>query len=152
MTRLLESSRLVTITGPGGIGKTSLAVRITEHLRPTVVDLTAIHSAGEVAAQIARTLGVSESSARPPPQEQVARHLGAAPPALLLLDNCEHVADGVADFLTAVLPSARGLRVLTTSTVVLEVRGEQVYELPPLSVPARPMTSPASWNMPRCRC
>jgi predicted ATPase/DNA-binding SARP family transcriptional activator len=143
----LETSRLVTITGSGGCGKTRLAIAVAEELIDLYeddvwfVDLAAAPSAELVVPQIASDLGLRDSSelgaARP--LEHVHRYLRDRH-LLLVLDNCEHVVAEVATIVGSLLTSCRRLRVLATSRASIGVVGEMVEVLTPLDTPAADAT------------
>jgi predicted ATPase len=132
-----EAVRLVTLTGPGGVGKTRLMVEAARRLGPgfadgtRFVDLAAVSEADLVAAAIAAGLGLNTSAGR------LAADLEAylRPRRLLLaLDNFEQVM-GAAPLLADLLARAAGLVVLVTSRTVLRLRGEHEYPVPPLPIP-----------------
>jgi predicted ATPase/class 3 adenylate cyclase len=138
VVRLLESARIVTLTGPGGTGKTRVALAVAERLRAAYpggvwfVDLSPIADPDLVAAAIARTLGVQEGQGQTP-AESVAAYLREKR-LLLLLDNFERVV-AAAPLVRDLLAASPGLVVLVTSRVVLRLSGEQQYPVPPLPVP-----------------
>ncbi|WET81019.1 BTAD domain-containing putative transcriptional regulator [Amycolatopsis sp. QT-25] len=131
---LLTAHRLVTLTGPGGVGKTSLAHGAAEAVTGFPdgvwsIDLTA--DAGEVAEVVARVLHVRDESGSGP-----ATHLADAlrdQRLLLVLDNCEHVVAQVAELVARLLRAAPGVRVLATSREPLGVPGERLEAVPPLT-------------------
>ncbi|MFB9234124.1 BTAD domain-containing putative transcriptional regulator [Plantactinospora siamensis] len=142
---LLRGSRVVSIIGPGGLGKTRLAYaasRVAEQPVVHVVPLAGITAAADVAAEVAASLGVGDTartavgrrSDRPDPAAGIAAMLGAGP-ALLVLDNCEHVLAGAADLVRALVALTREVRVLTTSRAPLGLSAEAVYLLPELGLP-----------------
>ncbi len=130
---------LVTLVGPGGVGKTRLALHATDGLRPqfpdgvVFVSLGATDDPARVVPAIARTLGVRETEGQSPLaglQAALAnKHL------LLVLDNFEQVAEA-APSLSRLLEAAPGLKVLVTSRLVLRLRGEHAFAVPPLALPA----------------
>ncbi|NIK54356.1 LuxR C-terminal-related transcriptional regulator [Kribbella shirazensis] len=132
---LLASARLVTLLGPGGIGKTRLATVVAEAAGPTYpfggvfVDLVPAQD-GSVPQAVAAALEVAES----PGKSLEAAIIGRLErgPFLLVLDNCEHVVDGVAAFADAVLAASPGTTILATSRERLAIPGEQTYHLGPL--------------------
>jgi predicted ATPase/DNA-binding SARP family transcriptional activator len=137
---LLETDRLVTLTGPGGIGKTRLALEVAGRARSRFpggawwVDLALVTEPDKVVDQLAGALGVA-----PAPGtglvDAVARSL-IRRRALLLVDNCEHVAPAVADVVGALLQATTLPCVLATSRTPLRVEGERLWTVPPLSLPA----------------
>jgi predicted ATPase/DNA-binding SARP family transcriptional activator len=137
---LLEVGRLVTLTGPGGIGKTRLALEAARQLRPRFpagtwwVDLAPVTEPETVLDRLAGVLGVT-SMPGTGLLDAVAGSLGRRK-ALLVLDNCEHVASAVAELVGGLLLAATGPRVLATSRVPLRVDGEQLWRVPPLSLPS----------------
>jgi predicted ATPase/DNA-binding SARP family transcriptional activator len=134
-----DGIRLVTLTGPGGTGKTRLALAVAEHLArgsrdgAAFVDLSSIREAELVLTAVARSLGLEG------PQE-VGPRLGSSS-LLLVLDNLEQIAADVAPLVADLLARAPRLRILATSRVPLRVRGEQEYPVAPLPVaaPTRPL-------------
>ena len=135
---LLGHTRLLTLTGAGGTGKTRLALQVaadvlTEYRDGAFfVDLSAVTDPALVPSAVARALDVREEAERPI-LEAVKDHLGSKE-LLLVLDNFEQVAEAgpvVEELLTA----APGLKILVTSRVVLSLRGEQEYAVPPLQPP-----------------
>jgi predicted ATPase/DNA-binding SARP family transcriptional activator len=145
---LLGRARLVTLTGPGGVGKTRLAVEAAARLPAGsdiaggvwFVDLASVSDEVEVATAVADVLGIREEGVTP----------GAANPggvltrlrealrrrdAVLVLDNCEHLVDGVAQLVQDLLSAAPGLRLLCTSREALATDGELVWSVPSLRVP-----------------
>ena len=133
-----DETRLITVTGPGGTGKTRLtaavAVGLLDSFKDGVffVDLSSVQSADLVAPEIARGLGIPIMTDRPP-TEALTAYFGTRN-ILLLLDNFEQVLAGgpvVADLLRA----CPRLTILVTSRVSLSLRGEQEYPLPPLGLP-----------------
>ena len=140
------AARLITLTGPGGAGKTRLALELArakaaEGARVLFVGLAAVRDAAFVAPAIAEALGVLDAAALDLPRR--ARAACDGTPTLLVLDNFEHVIDAaplVADLLTSVAV----LRVLVTSRAPLRVRGEREYVVGPLALDADiDATSPA---------
>ena len=132
----LRGERLVTLVGAAGVGKTRLAAETAAAVaeaRVWWVDLGSV-VAGRVTASIARTLAVPEVPGRAPADLVVAR-LGEAP-ALLVLDNCEHVLREVAGFATHALQGDPHARILGTSREPLRVAGERVHPLAGLQAPA----------------
>lgn len=135
----MERHRLVTLTGPGGVGKTRLAIAVAEQIGPgypdgiCFVDLVPVAEAGGVPSAIGRALGVREESNRPVLETvceyAAVRHL------LLILDNCEHLVEACAAFTQSVLEASPQLRILTTSRRPLGVPGEHILRIPPLGVP-----------------
>ena len=125
-----DDVRLVTLTGPGGTGKTRLALAVAEHLAPEVrggaafVDLSSIHDAELIVPAIGEALGVGDA-------HEVEPRL-AATSLLLVLDNLEQVAADTAPVLARLLANAPRLRVLATSRVPLRISGEHEYSVPPL--------------------
>ncbi|HVM52254.1 MAG TPA: BTAD domain-containing putative transcriptional regulator [Acidimicrobiales bacterium] len=133
---LMARGRLVTLTGPGGAGKTRLAIELaTEQSRAGpvwYVDLGAIDLPELVAPTIAAAVGATTGPADDP--IDVVASAFAAESGLLVLDTCEHVLAGAARVTSMVLRRAPGLRVLATSRRSLGVAGEVAWPVPPLAV------------------
>ncbi|MDP8957245.1 MAG: tetratricopeptide repeat protein [Actinomycetota bacterium] len=135
---LLERSRLVTLTGPGGSGKTRLAVESASRLIPRFpdgvffVDLSPIHDPRLVPSAVVAALGLKEHPDRG--ALETATDFLQARRALLILDNYEQVTEAVG-VTRAVLEQARTTTVLVTSRVHLDLPGEHEYPVPPLDVP-----------------
>jgi predicted ATPase/DNA-binding CsgD family transcriptional regulator len=136
---LLEEYRLVTVTGPGGVGKTRLAGETARQIAARfgdgawLAELAPVRDPARVAAVVAVALGVRE---RPgvPAAEAVARVL-ARQQLLLVLDNCEHVIGAAAQLCAGLLQACDDVRVLATSRERLQIAGEAAYRLAPLPVP-----------------
>lgn len=132
------SLRLTTLLGPGGIGKTRLALYTAERLQHRFadgvffVDLASITDAGLVVPTIATVVGVSEGDGRSV-AEAVAQHM-AELDLLLVLDNLEQVVDA-APGIASLLAAAPGLRILATSRIPLQIQGEAHYPVAPLGLP-----------------
>ncbi|MGW4892745.1 ATP-binding protein [Kitasatospora sp. NPDC004240] len=137
--RLLTRTRLVTVTGPAGIGKTRLALRTARDLRASyphgvrLVDLALLQDGERLAQTVALGLGITHESPLDP-LALLVHHL-ADRRLLLVLDNCEHLTDHCAPLIHTLLTAAPGLRVLTTSRQRLGVYGEHILDLPPLATP-----------------
>jgi predicted ATPase/DNA-binding SARP family transcriptional activator len=133
---LLAGNRLVTLTGPAGSGKTRLAVELLANHAGTAwfVELAGLSDGGRVPNAVAAILRLGEQAGREM-RDILAEYLEDRH-ALLVLDNCEHLLDGVADLVSHVLGTAGGLRVLATSRQPLGVPGEHVLDVPPLTLPA----------------
>ncbi len=142
VTGLLRSgaTRLLTLTGPGGVGKTTLALAAARALAPdfpdgvTLVELAPVREARLVLPALARALGGRQLTG--PVLDAVAARLGGRA-HLVVLDNVEHVLDAAPD-VAALLARCPGLAVLATSRAALRVRAEREHPLGPLPVPARP--------------
>ena len=137
--RLLAGSRLVTLTGIGGVGKTRLALRAAAGLRRAfrdgvwLVQLDQLSDPELVAQAVAGALGLQDRAGYAP-AATLADYL-AGRQLLLVLDNCEHLVDAVAKLADPLLRAAAGLRVLATSRESLNIAGETVLTVPPLRVP-----------------
>ncbi|TGB00101.1 helix-turn-helix domain-containing protein [Streptomyces sp. MZ04] len=137
--KLLESARLVTLTGPGGVGKTRLALRAAAEASwafphgAWLADLAPLTEPQLLDRAVAEALGIPDQSLRPGTQVLV-EHLRERQ-LLLVLDNCEHVAEAAGHLLSTLLTAAPGLRVLATSRQGLRVPGEYLLPVPPLTIP-----------------
>jgi predicted ATPase len=136
---LLSAYRTVTLTGPGGIGKTALALEVARSLFPTyegdrwVIDLVSVSDPGLVPSAVAGVLSLRLGGTEISP-DSVARAIRGKR-LLLLLDNCEHVVDAVAGLAEAVLRVCPQVSILATSRELLRIEGEHVYRVPSLEVP-----------------
>jgi predicted ATPase/DNA-binding SARP family transcriptional activator len=145
---LLRTARVTSIVGTGGLGKTRLAHAVSSQAEQRVVqvvELAGVAADGDVTAdvtaEVASALGVGEDGGSP-----VSRHSAPQPgpagivaalgpgPALLVLDNCEHVVHGAAELVHALVSLSKDLRVLTTSRAPLGLSSESVYLLPELDL------------------
>lgn len=143
---ILAKSRLVTLTGSGGTGKTRLAIQVaTEALEQFpdgvwIEELAPLSDPALVPKAIATAMGIREAGGEPVTETITASIQGKK--ALLLLDNCEHVLDAVAQIAHRLLSTCPNLHVLTSSREALGVVGEVSYRVPSLALPAadRPAT------------
>jgi non-specific serine/threonine protein kinase len=136
---LLKECRLVTVTGPGGAGKTRLAHQVARRVAVRfadgawLVELAQVQDPAQVVAAVAAALDAQEQPGRP--TEQVLAQVLARQQVLLVIDNCEHVIGEVARLCAGLLAACDDVRVLTTSREPLAVAGEARYRLAPLSLP-----------------
>ncbi|MFN8595358.1 MAG: BTAD domain-containing putative transcriptional regulator [Anaerolineae bacterium] len=139
ITQLLQDARLVTLTGPGGCGKTRLAVAAAqarssfEH-GAWFVDLSGLDEASLVIHTVATTLGVPETRGRALPD--ILTDYLRPKQLLLILDNCEHLLSACADLAQRMLDECPGVRLLATSREPLGLSDESVWLVPSLSVPS----------------
>lgn len=137
--RLLSASRLVTLTGVGGAGKTRLAIRVAAELKRAfadgvwLVELASLEDQALLTQTIASTLGLHDRTTRWP-IPALTEYLSDKQ-LLLVLDNCEHLRDACAVLADAVLRAAPNLRILTTSRQALGLTGEHLYQVPTMSMP-----------------
>lgn len=137
---LLSRTRLLTLTGAGGSGKTRLAAEVVAResrsgMRHGLwVELATVHDSTLIEDAVLTAFGVSERSATVPALEQLAHAIGDRP-LLLVLDNCEHLVDACSMVADTLLRDCPALRVLATSRAVLGVSGETAWLVPPLSLP-----------------
>ncbi|WP_062995235.1 protein kinase domain-containing protein [Nocardia mikamii] len=140
LEKLLTGSRLVTLTGTGGVGKSRLALRIAHQLEPDFLDgvwlieLAGLRDATAVVDVVAATLGL-RSWGLEPTLDVLIRYLSTRD-LLLLLDNCEHVIDAVTTLTESLLRACPRIRILATSREALSAAGESVFAVPPLTVSA----------------
>ncbi|MCA9910802.1 MAG: AAA family ATPase, partial [Anaerolineae bacterium] len=140
LAELLNESRLLTLTGPGGTGKTQLALKVASQALPQFadgahfVDLAPLSDARQVVKAILDSLGILETVGEDY-LETVQRALSDQE-LLLLIDNFEHVIDA-APAMPALLTAAPRLKIIITSREALRVSGEQEYPVPPLSLPSK---------------
>jgi predicted ATPase/DNA-binding SARP family transcriptional activator len=136
---LVREHRLVSLTGVGGVGKSRLALRVADEVRPEfpagtwLVELAAVTQPGLVGRTVATALGLPEHPRRAA-TEVVAEHLGVVP-ALVVLDNCEHLVAEVAEVAARLLGACPGLHVLATSRERLGITGEVLNPVSGLAVP-----------------
>ncbi|UYP20409.1 LuxR C-terminal-related transcriptional regulator [Rhodococcus sp. Z13] len=138
----LQRSRLVSLLGPGGVGKTRLAeeiaVRSSRAFRDSVrwIDLAVLRDAEAVPTAAAAALGVTDQSTRPV-MGKIVDHLQGRH-MLIVVDNCEHLIDTAAGFVSTILAHAPEIRILVTSREPLTVAGEVEFVIPPLTIPLVP--------------
>ena len=139
-TTLVKAHRIVTITGPAGVGKTRVAIevasRLTEEFPDGVffVDLASVSVPADIPQAVATGLMLLDQSGRTP-AEAVASRLRQGD-LLLVLDNCEHLVEAVSSSTMTWTSANAGLHVLASSQVRLDLEGEHVLQLSPLSVPS----------------
>jgi predicted ATPase len=132
-----DEVRLLTLTGPGGVGKTRLAIRVAVDMGDAFPDgvwfvpLAPVRDPALVAATVARALGVSEIGNRPPAAAIASFLTGRR--ALLVVDNFEHVLEA-SSLLTVLLAACPDVTLLVTSRTALHLSGEHVMDVPPLAV------------------
>ena len=132
---LLAENRLLTLTGPGGAGKTRLALRLASNVAEEFpdgvwfADLSPLSSSEFVWDRVALTLGVKEPEPGRTWGDAVGRHL-ATRLALIVLDNCEHVVETAAEVVAGVLASAPRIKIVATSREPLGVAGEVTWAVP----------------------
>ncbi len=137
----LAETRLVTLLGMGGLGKTRLSLEVAEDLKSQFpdgvwfIDLSPIRDPALVVDEAAKTVGVREEPGQPL-LRRLVEHLKPRR-VLLVLDNCEHLAQPSADLAYALLRGAPKLRLLASSREALKVPGELAYPVHPLPVPTR---------------
>ena len=136
---LVESSRLITITGAGGCGKTRISLQIAEAFLDKFndgvwfVDLAPLEDPELIPQELASTLSITEEPGKPivsTIKEQIREKN-----CMLLLDNCEHLVDATADLAQQLLSSSPDLKLLATSREALKVSGEVLWRVPSLSLP-----------------
>jgi predicted ATPase len=136
LATLVEAERLVTLTGPGGSGKTRLALELAKRAArhgkvPWLAELAPLRDDGLVAEVVATAVGIETGPE--PLEDLLARPEVLA--GLLVLDNCEHLLDGCAAFTTAALAAAPELHVVVTSREPLGLAGEHEWPVGPLELP-----------------
>ncbi|MEV6105764.1 LuxR C-terminal-related transcriptional regulator [Streptomyces sp. NPDC051940] len=138
---LVRRARMITLVGPGGVGKTRLALRAARELRDAyadgvhLVELSGHSDAGLLANAVSEALGLPEQAGRPQ-IDAVVEHV-AERELLLVLDTCEHLLDACALLADLLLPQAPRLTLLATSRQALDVPGEHILPVPPLTLPDR---------------
>ncbi len=139
VAQVLQGSRLVTLTGSPGIGKSRLGLEVIRRIAGDelgagwLVELAPVRHGGLVPAALAAALSVQEASGERLTDTIVTR-VGARR-ALVMLDNCEHLVGACAEVAGALLRGCPNLRILATSREPLSIAGERVWQVPPLSVP-----------------
>ena len=137
---LLESGRLLTLTGAGGAGKTRIALRLAARALARhpdgvwFVDLSALMEPSRVPLSVAAAMGVREQPGVPLPRTLLERLRDTE--SFLVLDNCEHVLEASRTLVMDLHAGCRGLTVLATSREALGLESERSYDVPPLPVPA----------------
>ncbi len=141
--------RLLTLTGPGGVGKTSLALAVARRISPEfaagvcLADLSAVTGEETLRLAVANAVGVRESAERPL-KEALLSFLRDVE-MLLVVDNCEHVIDTCAALIDELLAGCARLRILATSREALRISGEVTYTVDPLPIPSAELSeSPAA--------
>jgi predicted ATPase/class 3 adenylate cyclase len=137
--RLLAATRLLTLTGPGGTGKTRLSLQLAAEVLDAfpagvwLVELAPLTDPALVPQTVAKVLGVREQPGRPL-IDTLIDYLRAKS-LLLILDNCEHLIDACAHLATAILSACPEIKILPSSREALGVAGETAYRVPSLSLP-----------------
>ncbi len=148
LRRTLTGARLVSLVGPGGVGKTRLAVRIATDLGRGFangawwVELAEIRDAALLTNTVVTALDLRDQASTTPLQILLS-HLRDSE-LLLVLDNCEHMLDATARLIAEILSAAPHVRVITTSREPLQAPGEHVVPVPPLQLPAAGASQPLS--------
>ena len=143
---LLAAYRFVNLTGPGGIGKTRLALAAARQLLPEfadgvwVAEFSALVDPGLISTTVAAAVGLQPGAREISPQlvSQALAHRRL----LLILDTCEHVIDAAAALAEALLQAGSEVRIIATSREPLRAEGEQIYQVPPLALPAAEAEDP----------
>jgi predicted ATPase/DNA-binding SARP family transcriptional activator len=154
LAEAVKASRLVTVTGPGGAGKTRLAVEAAARIAETAAlqgvwmcELASVADDADLAPAVLRAIGAREAGLFDPSAHDAASRLEeyfTDQDALLVLDNCEHRIDAAAELAARLLGACPGLRVLATSREALAIGGERLYPIPPLPLSTGdPAASPA---------
>jgi predicted ATPase len=142
LCKQLAGTRLLTITGAGGAGKTRMALHVASEIGTSfkggvaLIELGSLSDSGLVEQTVASVFGVRESGAASL-REDLIYHLQKKE-LLLLFDNCEHLLDACANLISALLSKSSELKVIATSRERLDINGETTYSLPMLAVPNEP--------------
>ncbi len=137
----LATTRLITLLGMGGLGKTRLSLQVAAESLPQFpdgawfIDLSTLRDEALVVAEAARVLDVPEEPGRPL-VDALCAHLKSRR-VLLIFDNCEHMIDPAGDLMDALLKAVPQVRILASSRELLDVPGEQAYPIQPLPLPNR---------------
>jgi predicted ATPase/DNA-binding winged helix-turn-helix (wHTH) protein len=142
LQRLVRARRVVSIVGPGGVGKTATALHLAESLRSDFpdgvgfADLSTVSDPARVAESVAAAFGSGGAGSNTATDLLTA--LLRDHRALLVIDNCEHMVEPVARLVNAIVSACTGVAILVTSREGLFVPGEQIFRLQPLPVPEEP--------------